>query len=118
MVMIRNLLKETKEVILNSGHFVPDIIFIGSEKSGHQCTWEEFEVLADVDYDAGYGAIRVASDLIVVFSDGHKMWRGEYDGSEWWEYSTPFTLPLVAHPITCLVGGASWKHTLAEKSEA
>ena len=98
-----NLLKETKEAIASSGHTEADIVFIGSESSGHQCTWAEFCVLADVDYDSGFGAAQVAQDLIVVFSDGQKLWRGEYDGSEWWEHSTPFKRPEATLPISTLL---------------
>lgn len=99
-----NLLKETREAIKESGHCATDIVFIGSEKSGHQCTWEQFCALADKEYDDGYGASKVATDLVIVFSDGQKMWRGEYDGSEWWEHSRPFKIPEKSLPIACLFG--------------
>jgi hypothetical protein len=72
-----NLLQETKEAIASSGHTESDIVFIGSESSWHQCTWAEFCALADVEYDAGFGASHVAQDLIVVFGDGQKLWRDE-----------------------------------------
>ena len=98
-----NLLQETKEAIESSGHKESDIVFIGSEKTGHECTWEEFCKLADIEYDSSYGAAEVAQDLVVVFSDGQKLWRGEYDGSEWWEHSTPFVRPTTALPIKSLV---------------
>ena len=94
-----NLLQETIQSIKRSGHEIKDIMFIGSEHSGHSCTWKEFETLADQDYDDGYGAAKVAIDLIIVFKDGAKMWRGEYDGSEWWNFSTPFKMPEETHPI-------------------
>jgi hypothetical protein len=100
---VRNLLTETLEAIRASGHTSEDIVFIGSEDTGHQCTWDEFRLLANVEYDAGFGASEVATDLIVVFSDGSKMWRGEYDGSEWWEHSTPFKRPEKSLPITRLI---------------
>lgn len=87
------LLEETLTAIEESGHKIDDIIFIGSEKTGHSCTWQEFEKLADNEYNGGYGAPQVAQDLIIAFSDNSKMWRGEYDGSEWWEYPTPFKMP-------------------------
>lgn len=45
---------------------------------------------------------KVAEDLIIVFSDGTKMWRHEYDGSENWEYSTPFVPPADVKPIKSL----------------
>ena len=35
----------------------------------------------------GYGASAIATDLIVYFKDNTYMTRGEYDGSEWWEYT-------------------------------
>lgn len=106
-----NLLTETKRDITTSGHSPEDIVFIGSESSGHQCTWDEFCVLADVEYHSGFGAAEVAQDLIIVFSDGQKMWRGEYDGSEWWEHSTPFKRPDTSLPVTRLIvpdGRVGW----------
>lgn len=88
-----NFLEETREAIESSGHSPKDIIFIGSEQTNHQCSWEEFKQLADQEYDNDFGGSEVAEDLIFVFSDGTKLWRGEYDGSEWWEYSAPFESP-------------------------
>ena len=99
-----NLLTETKEAIKDSGHTADDIIFIGSEKTGHSCTWPEFEKLADYEYDNGYGGQEIASDLKIVFNDGSSMWRCEYDGSEWWEHVTPFKMPSELKPIHKLGG--------------
>lgn len=98
-----NLLKETIEDIKNSGHAPEDIVFIGSSDSGHCCSWDEFTRLANVDYDDGYGAQEVASDLIIVFGDGSSMWRQEYDGSESWAFSRPFSRPEKTKPINRLV---------------
>lgn len=107
---MRNLLSETISDIQDSGHSIEEIIFIGSEKSGYSCTWEEYERLADQNYDSGFGAPQVASDLIIVFSDGSKMWRHDYDGSEWWVYSTPFDLPMETKPIKKLfVNSVGWE---------
>lgn len=99
-----NLLKETIEAIKYSGHKPLDIIFIGSEEDGYSCSWQSFRRLANFEYDSGFGAAQVASDLIIVFSDGPKMWRGEYDGSEQWEYSTPFVMPDKKLPIKRVIG--------------
>ena len=99
-----NLLQETLTALFNSGHKISDIVFIGSEESGHSCTWTEFEKMADREYDSGFGGAEVATDLIIVFRDGQKMWRGENDGSEWWEYSTPFKQPKILKPIKNLFG--------------
>jgi hypothetical protein len=97
--VMANLLKETLEDIKDSGHEIQDIVFIGSQGTGHRCTWDEFRVLADKEYDSSYGAAKVAQDLVVVFSDGQQLRRGEYDGSEWWEYSKPFEEPKASKEI-------------------
>ena len=100
-----NLLKETIEAIEGSGHATEDIIFIGSVKSAYSCTFDEFKLLANIEYDAGFGSQKVASDLIIAFSDGMQMKRGEYDGSEWWEFNKPFRMPESKKPIARLIGG-------------
>ncbi len=100
-----NLLQETKEDIEKSGHTFADVIFIGSVDSGHCCTIAEFHDLADIEYDNGFGGQEVASDLKIVFSDGSSMWRGENDGSEWWEYSVPFEDPKKQKKIKKIIGG-------------
>lgn len=86
---MRNFLEETLDAIKDSGHDVDEITFIGSEESGHRCEWAEFIELANFEYDNSYGAAKIATDLVIRFTDGQKLWRGEYDGSEWWEFSTP-----------------------------
>ena len=60
---VTNLLTETELRISHSGHTPADVIFIGSINSGHQCTWEEFTVLADHEYDSGYGGAEIPNDL-------------------------------------------------------
>lgn len=104
-----NLLKETIEHIERSGHTLENITFIGSEETGHSCTWNEYSELADLEYDSGFGAQEVATDLVIVFSDGTQMWRHEYDGSEWWDYSKPFEMPSQLKPITTLCNGGMWE---------
>lgn len=94
-----NLLTETIEAITESGHTPDQIVFIGSEQSGHQCSWDEYRILADQAYDNSYVAQKVAKDLIIVFSDGTRMFRAEYDGSEWWDYVRVFAVPKSAVPI-------------------
>ena len=79
-----NLLQETIQDIAESGYEIKDIVFIGSLKSGYRCTWGEFEILADHEYDEGFGAQKVAQDLMILFNDGQYMSRWEYDGSEGW----------------------------------
>lgn len=106
-----NLLLETINDIEKSGHTPEDIIFIGSEQSGHSCNWGEFAILANKVYDDSWGSTEVATDLVIVFKDGQRMWRWEYDGSRGWEYSKPFVKPAQSLPISNVIskdiGGCS-----------
>lgn len=83
-----NLLIETLEILRTAGKSSTDVEWVGNSKVWF--TWQEFEELADTEYDKGFGAQEVAQDVLVV---GKDWWleRGEYDGAEWWEYKT---LPL------------------------
>ena len=93
-----NLLQETLEALSLADKTPADVVFIGSLISGHSCSWEAFTALADREYDAGYGRQEVAEDLTIVFHDGDRLERREYDGSEWWELvrvtKTPEAKPL------------------------
>lgn len=86
-----NLLKETIDAIEGSGHKVEDVMFVGSADGKYRLTLPEFSRIANFDYDSGFGAQEIAKDLIVYFNDSSCMVRGEYDGSEWWEYNVPKT---------------------------
>ena len=92
------------------------VIFIGSLESGHECTWSEFKMLSNVEYDPGYGAQEVASDLVIVFSDHSRLYRREDGGAESWEFTRAFVAPEKFLPITKLVGGA-WS-SVAETCDA
>lgn len=109
-----NLLNETKEAIERSNHKPTDIIFIGSEISGHSCSWEEFTSLANHTYDSGFGAQEVANDLIIVFNDGSRLHRREYDGAENWDYHRPFKMPKNTKPIKQLITSNIGWENLAE----
>ena len=45
---------------------------------------EEVLPLIDFDYDNGYGSQKLFG--YIWYTDGTWSERGEYDGSEWWEY--------------------------------
>lgn len=98
-----NLLEETKYDIKQSGHEIKDVVYIGAQ-DGHSCTWPEFEKLADAEYNSGFGSPEVATDLLIVFSDGQYLKRAEYDGSEWWEYNPPIVIPTERKPVKRLIG--------------
>lgn len=113
-----NLLSETLESIKNSGHTVKDIEFIGSNDGRYSMTWDEFSILADREYDNGFGGQEVVSDLVVKFRDGQTMWRGEYDGSEWWNYSCPLVPHPDPKPITTLFSEWGWSTIAQAEKEA
>lgn len=94
--MIENLLQETKCVLTQNNKTLDDVLWVGSNhltyNENHDYTpvftrtsVEEFIARADRNYDDGFGGAEVNESLILV---GKDFWleRGEYDGSEWWEY--------------------------------
>lgn len=82
-----NFLKETKNAIKKSGHKFEDVMFIGSDDGKYRMSWDKFIQRADFEYDNSYGSAKIATDLIIYFKDDTYIVRGEYDGSEWWEYN-------------------------------
>lgn len=90
-----NLLQETLEVLKGNGKSPKDVIWVGDREN--KTTWSNFESISNFQYDSGYGGNEICDSLLVV---GKDWWleRGEYDGSEWWEFkeypsceSTDFT---------------------------
>lgn len=94
--MTIELLQETCDALDEAGKSPMDIYWIGSRSGAFACTWEEFGALARVRYDNGFGSSQVATDLVIVFKDGSWLERGEYDGSEWWQFKK--TPKLQEHP--------------------
>lgn len=85
-----NFLKETISVMGKYKLDPKEIIYIGDRKSS--CSWEDFQEIANIEYDNGYGGAEIIQGLIIVFKNGVEMYRGEYDGSEWWEVHIPFNI--------------------------
>ena len=113
-----NFLKETINKIESNGQTVENIIFIGSRESGHSCTWGQFVELANFDYNNGFGGQEIPSDLMIAFADGAMMTRGEYDGSEWWDYIEPFKMPKEQKPIKTLQSHQYWVNIADIQKEA
>lgn len=94
-----NLLKETLEVLKCNGKSPADVRWVGKREPDYLAalgkrveklplgTWAEFEKFADFEYYDGYGGAEIAMDLKIV-GDDRWLERGEYDGSEWWEFKT------------------------------
>lgn len=107
-----NLLEETKACLARNGKTEADVIGVKAIENFYRAadkqdvfvgTWAEFAALADFTYDCGYGGANINTHLQVI---GKDWWleRGEYDGSEWWEFKTQPTIEyaqaLTAEAIT------------------
>lgn len=100
-----NLLEQTIAAVENAGKTPADIVFIGTLSPAESCSWEDFKLLADFEYDNGYGGAEISTGLIIVFSDGSRLFRGEYDGSEWWNFMPKFKKPRNTAPLKDLRKG-------------
>ena len=91
-----NLLTETIATLRQSGKEPSDVRFvvaIAPKGDTQVCgSWQDFAALSDFTYDAGYGGNKINMSLKIV-GDGWWLERGEYDGSEWWEFKTIPTKP-------------------------
>lgn len=97
-----NLLQETIYYLKEHDLTENDVIWVGSQDL--HFSFKHFATIADIEYDSGYGAPQVATDLLVV---GEDWWleRHEYDGSEWWEFKQIPTRPNVYKKVDRVVGG-------------
>ena len=84
-----NLLEETCKAIIDSNHATEDIEYIGSIHSFYCCTWEEFEELANIEYNNSSGSEIIAFDLVIIFKDKGILERYTYNKSECWNYIPP-----------------------------
>lgn len=80
-----NFKDETLNVLAENGKTWNDVKFIQGDDFKVSNNKDELLELMNFEYDDGYGAPKIAEDLKIV---GDNWWleRGEYDGSEWWEY--------------------------------
>lgn len=103
-----NLLAQTRAILEEHGKSPADVRHVSVDArvsyyderfKAATGSWADFERLADIEYDDGYGGANIAETLVVV---GDDWWleRGEYDGSEWWEFKTKPGVPDNAEPLT------------------
>ena len=80
-----NFKDETLDVLAANGKTWNDVKFIQGDDFKASNNKDELLELMNFEYDDGYGVPEIAEDLKIV---GDNWWleRGEYDGSEWWEY--------------------------------
>jgi len=80
---MNTFLQETQDTLLDNGKSEKDVLWVGC--SDAYISWEQFVSIANFNYDHGFGAQKIAKDLLIV-GNGWWLERHEYDGSEWWEY--------------------------------
>lgn len=79
-----NLWDETIHTLNHYNKTWEDVKYIFGED--YQITPQAFKERAKLtEYDKGFGGQEIARDLEIWGNDFH-MTRGEYDGSEWWEF--------------------------------
>lgn len=79
-----NLLNETISILEENKKSASDVLWVS--KNGYYFTWEDFvELTKDLEYHNGYGGQEISASL-TIGGKGFWMERGEYDGSEWWEF--------------------------------
>jgi hypothetical protein len=85
------LLQETLEIMSQHNKTPADVRWVGSFDGMFVGTWPDFVSRANFEYNPGSGSNEVAMNLVVV---GDDWWleRGEYDGSEWWDFKTVPTM--------------------------
>ncbi len=92
-----NLKDETIIALYENGKTADDVRWVGLMEEC-RIPLDHFWKIADVVYDDGYGCAEVPTRLVIV---GDDWWleRGEYDGSEWWEFKTLPQMPeLILRP--------------------
>ena len=97
-----NLLTETMEILADHGKTPSDVRWVGGGE--HCSTWDDFAAIASFDYDNGFGGAEISP--IVVVGDDWWLERGEYDGSEWWEFK--------ALPVRPVAGKVLQKRNICE----
>lgn len=96
---MKNLLQETIELLEFKNKKESDVKWVGNMI--YKTSWNDFKSKANTEYDSGFGAPKVAQDLLVV---GDNWWleRHDYDGSEWWEYKETPKEPVNEIELTAL----------------
>jgi hypothetical protein len=105
-----NLLAETIKIMAEHGKTPVDVRWVssrtshgwGGKYSVQLGTWDDFAKIADFKYDNGLGGAQISQGAIVA---GDDWWleRGEYDGSEWWEFKTMPTRPIEPTPLKSML---------------
>lgn len=82
-----NLYNETTDDLTRYNKTWNDVVWVGSSDGKYIYDKNTLESLFDIEYDSGYGRNYICTDLVICGTDWW-MERGEYDGSEWWNFCT------------------------------
>lgn len=83
---MKNLLEETIKLLSSRKLSPNDVLWVGLSDGTKTGSWDDFSQIANIEYDNGYGGNEIDGRLVIVGTD---WWlsRGEYDGSEWWNFN-------------------------------
>ena len=102
-----NLYDETVTILESHDKTIADIEYIGSSETKIN-TNKALELMKKTNYDSGYGGQEIAENLMIK-GNGFIMTRGEYDGSEWWDYmQTAPSLPQVERDVKSFKANRGW----------
>ena len=102
-----NLYDETVETLSLYDKTISDIESIGSIRTKIN-TNKALELMKKTNYDSGFGGQEIACNLMIN-GNGFIMIRGEYDGSEWWNYiQTDPSLPQVEREVKSFKTDMGW----------
>ena len=102
-----NLYDETVETLSLYDKTISDIEYIGSIRTKIN-TNKALELMKKTNYDSGFGGQEIACNLMIN-GNGFIMIRGEYDGSEWWNYiQTDPSLPQVEREVKSFRTDMGW----------
>ena len=94
VIDMENLLEETKEKLADCHKTPKDVLWVGTSDGSEAITWEEFEKLANFEYDNGRSHdLEIRSDLVVV-GKGWWLQREEWPYRCLWVYHLPKLLRL------------------------
>jgi hypothetical protein len=83
--------------VRNIRHYYDDPTSISLKLGYTEEQYDKFMLELDFTYDNGYGG--QVLDGKIWFKDGTWADRGEYDGSEWWEYHKCPGIPAFLYPF-------------------
>ena len=102
-----NLYDETVEILSSHDKTITDIEYIGSTRTKIN-TNKALELMKKTNYDSCLGGQEIACNLMIKGKD-FIMKRGEYDGSEWWNYiQTDPSLPQVEREVKSFKANIGW----------